>query len=265
MACSNTLKNKVTIITGGSRGIGEGCVRLFASCEGNVVFCAPKVDENEGKKLEQEINSLSGNKRCMFVTCDVTQEAEVINLIDLAVKQYGHIDYLINCAGWHPPTRTIDQFTTIEFVNLFNLNVLGTFMTCKYALPYIRQSKGSIVNIGSVVSVIGQKEAVTYVATKGAVEAMSKALAIDEAQHGVRVNCVSPGCIDTPLLRSFMASYEDPKDTVASLNQQILIPRLGSTEEIAKSCLFLVRDATYVTGHNLMVTGGLECGYGYKV
>lgn len=260
---NETFENKIVIVTGGSRGIGEGCVKLFAKNCAKVLFCALKAHEAEGKLLQQQINGLYAGCS-VFQPCDVTDEDQVKAFIEKTIEQFGRIDCLINCAGHHPAPKTIDQFTTEEFTDLFKLNVLGSFMFCKYALPYLRQTCGTIINISSVVGVIGQREAVTYVATKGAVEAMTKALAIDEAKFNVRVNCISPGGIATPLLSSFFESSDNSDEAIDLLCKSQYIQRLGTPDEIAKACLFLARDATFVTGTNLLVTGGTELGYGIK-
>ena len=160
-----------------------------------MVFCARRA--KEGKDLERKVSA--GGGTALFVRCDVSKEKEVRALVDGTVARFGRIDCLINNAGWHPPHRPIDDFTAEDFRDLLELNLVSMFVACQQALPYLRKTKGNIINLSSLVGSMGQLHATTYVATKGAITAFSKALAIDEAVNGVRVNSVSPGNIWTPL------------------------------------------------------------------
>ena len=192
-------EGKVTLVTGGSHGIGEGCVRVFAEAGSTVVFCSR--GEKDGKALEHEVNA-RGPGRALFLRCDVSKEAEVRALVDETAKRFGRIDCLVNNAGWHPPHRPIDGFTAQDLRDLLELNLVSAFVACQQALPHLRRTQGSIINISSLVGSIGQLHGTTYVATKGALTAFSKALAVDEAAHGVRVNSVSPGnCLDAAVER----------------------------------------------------------------
>ncbi|XP_015763800.1 PREDICTED: 17-beta-hydroxysteroid dehydrogenase 14-like [Acropora digitifera] len=154
---------KVTIVTGGSKGIGEGIVREFVKAGAKVVFCARGVDE--GKKLEKELNN-TGPGEAFYIKCDVSKEDEIKNLVDKTVEKYGCIDCLINNAGWHPPERTIDDTSVQDFKDLLNLNLVNYFIFCKFALPHLRKTKGNIINLSSLVAKIGQPGAVSYVASK---------------------------------------------------------------------------------------------------
>ncbi|MEK7725136.1 MAG: SDR family oxidoreductase [Acidobacteriota bacterium] len=252
-------KNKVVIITGGSKGIGEGCVRAFAEAGAKVVFCA----RNEGDVLATELNSL-GKGEVFFVKCDVSKTDDIKNLIEQTVEKYGQIDCLINNAGWHPPHKPIDDFSETDFRELLDLNLVSIFSACKYALPYLRQTKGNIINMSSLVGSMGQIHAVTYVATKGAITAFTKALAIDEAEFGVRVNSVSPGNIYTPLWQQAIDASENPEQTLADGNAAQLLGRMGTIEEAGKLCLFLASEATFTTGVDHIISGGAELGYGRK-
>ena len=142
----------------------------------------------------------AGGGTAHFVRCDVSKEKEVRALVDGTFARFGRIDCLINNAGWHPPHRPIDDFSADDFRELLELNLVSVFVACQQALPYLRKTKGNIINMSSLVGSMGQIHATTYVATKGAITAFSKALAIDEAAHGVRVNSVAPGNIWTPAL-----------------------------------------------------------------
>jgi len=254
-------KDKVTIITGGTKGIGEGCVRVFVDAGANVVFCARK--QNEGDALAAELNAL-GKGEATFIKCDVSKTDEIKNLIDKTVEKYDRIDCLINNAGWHPPHKTIDDFSIEEFRDLLNLNLVSMFAACKFALPYLRNTKGNIINMSSLVGSIGQVGATTYVSTKGGITAFTKALAVDEAAYGVRVNSVSPGNIYTPLWQEAIDASPNPEKTRADGDSAQLLGRMGTIEETGKLCLFIAAEATFTTGVDHIQSGGAELGYGPK-
>jgi len=254
-------EGKVTIVTGGSHGIGEGCVRVFAEAGSTVVFCSR--GEKDGKALEHKVNS-GGPGRALFLRCDVSKEAEVRDLVDQTVKRYGRIDCLVNNAGWHPPHKAIDDFTAQELRDLLELNLVSMFVACQQALPHLRRTQGSIVNMSSLVGSMGQLHATTYVATKGAVTAFTKALAVDEAAHGVRVNSVSPGNIWTPLWKQEVDRSADPERKRAEGDAAQLLGRMGTIEEAGRLCLFLAAGATFTTGVDHVLSGGAELAYGRK-
>jgi NAD(P)-dependent dehydrogenase (short-subunit alcohol dehydrogenase family) len=254
-------QDKVVIVTGGTKGIGEGCVRVFVEAGAKVVFCAR--DEAAGQKLARGVTA-GGPGEAVFIRCDVSRPEQVERLVDATVERYGRLDCLVNNAGWHPPHRPIDAFTPAELRELFELNVMSVFVACRRALPHLRRTHGSIINISSLVAVIGQLHATTYVATKGAVTAFTKALAVDEAAHGVRVNSVSPGNIYTPLWQEAIDAAPDPAKTRADGEAAQLLGRMGTSEETGRLCLFLAAEATFTTGVDHIQSGGAELGYGRK-
>src|SRR5436309_2771834 len=199
--------DKVVIVTGGSKGIGEGCVRVFVGAGAKVVFCARNAAA--GEALAREV-SAKGPGEVHFVRGDVSKVDDLRALVEGTVRRFGRIDCLINNAGWHPPHKPIDDFTVEEFRALLDLNLVSIFAACKLALPHLRRTKGNIINMSSLVGSMGQIHATTYVATKGAITAFSKALAIDEAAHDVRVNSVSPGNVYTPLWQEAIDAAPDP-------------------------------------------------------
>jgi NAD(P)-dependent dehydrogenase (short-subunit alcohol dehydrogenase family) len=253
--------DKVVVVTGGTKGIGEGCVRVFAGAGSKVVFCAR--DERAGQALAAEVGA-KGPGEAVFIRADVSKVAEVERLIDATVDRHGRLDCLINNAGWHPPHRPIDAFSYQEFRELFELNVMSLFAACKRALPHLRKTKGNIINISSLVGTMGQLHATTYVATKGAVTAFTKALAVDEAAHDVRVNSVSPGNVYTPLWQEAIDASADPVKTRADGDAAQLLGRMGTSEETGRLCLFLAAEATFTTGVDHIQSGGAELAYGRK-
>jgi NAD(P)-dependent dehydrogenase (short-subunit alcohol dehydrogenase family) len=141
-------RDKVVIITGGTKGIGKGCVRAFADAGSIVIFCAR--DNAEGNALASEFNAARKGE-VFFVRCDVSKTEDIRNLIEAAVSKYGRIDCLVNNAGWHPPHKPIDDFSIEEFQDLLNLNLVSIFTACKFALPHLRRTKGNIINMSSLV------------------------------------------------------------------------------------------------------------------
>ena len=252
---------KVVLVTGGSLGIGQGCVRAFAGAGATVVFCARK--EAEGQALAAEVARV-GPGGAEFLRCDVSKEAEVRALVREVVARHGRLDCLVNNAGWHPPHKPIDAFSAQEFRDLLELNLVSMFVACQEALPHLRKTKGNVINMSSLVGLMGQIHATTYVATKGAITAFTKALAIDEAAHGVRVNSVSPGNVWTPLWKEAVDASADPAATRAEGEAAQVLGRMGTIEEAGRLCLFLAAEATFTTGVDHILSGGAELGYGRK-
>ncbi|XP_060593802.1 17-beta-hydroxysteroid dehydrogenase 14-like [Ruditapes philippinarum] len=246
--------NKVAIVTGGCRGIGRGCVDVLAEHGGKIAVL--DLDDEVGASFA----SVNTPGEIFYVHCNMTKEEEIKNAIELVVKKYGQLDCLVNNVGTHPGSKTIDELTVQSFRDFLNLNLVSNFTASKYALPYLRKSKGNIVNITSISAHSGTGLASSYCATKGGCLSLTKALAIDEAKHGVRVNCISPGCIDTPLMRSVekASGNEMTEERLNFIGSLHTLNRVGQPREIGKACLFLAVDATFTTGEELMCTGGCE-------
>jgi NAD(P)-dependent dehydrogenase (short-subunit alcohol dehydrogenase family) len=254
--------DKVTLITGGTRGIGEGCARVFVEAGASVMICARGTEA--GCALAAELTA-AGPGRCEFEPCDVSLEDDLSRVVARTVERFGRLDCLINNAGHHPTHRPIDGFSAAEFEDLLRLNLVSYFVASKYALPHLRQTHGSIVNMSSLVGSMGQEWACTYVATKGAITALTKALAIDEARNGVRVNSIAPGVIETPLHRSFVASKENPAQVQEFIDSWQWQGRIGSPKDVGYAALYLAGDqAGFVTGIELTLSGGAELAYGIK-
>ncbi|XP_043755675.1 17-beta-hydroxysteroid dehydrogenase 14 isoform X2 [Cervus elaphus] len=171
---------------------------------------------------------------------------------------------VVICDKDDPPPQWLEETSAQGFRQLLELNLLGTYTLTKLALPHLRKSRGNVINISSLVGAIGQSQAVPYVATKGAVIALTKALALDESQYGVRVNCISPGNIWTPLWEELAASTPDPTATIREGTLAQPLGRMGQPAEVAAAAVFLASEASFCTGTELLVTGGAELGYGRK-
>ncbi len=252
---------KVVIVTGAARGIGAGCARVFVEAGAKVVVSDRRGDE--AQRLVDELNA-QGPGEAHFIAADVTDVAQIEALIAGAAARFGRLDCLLNNAGWHPPHLPIDQFSVADFRALIDLNVISVFAACRAALPHLRRTKGNIINIASLVATLGQHYATTYVATKGAVLSFTKALAIDEAPAGVRVNSISPGNIWTPLWKEAVDASSDPDRTRADGEAAQVLGRMGTPEEVGRLALFIAADASFTTGVDHLITGGAEIGYGAK-
>lgn len=255
--------DKVVIITGSSSGIGKGCAYEFVRAGAKVVVSSN--DTAAGDEVAGNLKSIArGAGDVSFIHCDVRKADDIQRLVAATISIYGKLDCLVNNAGWHPPHKPIDEFSVEEFRDLLELNLVSIFTACKLALPYLRQSRGNIINMSSLVGTMGQRHAVTYVATKGAITALTKALAIDEAPRGVRVNSVSPGNIYTPLWQEAIDAAPDPRQYRADGEAAQLLGRMGTIEEVGRLCLFIAADATFTTGIDHIISAGAELGYGRK-
>ena len=256
-----TYSDRVVVVTGGTKGIGEGCARVFVDAGANVV--AIDRDGEAGEQLTSELNA-AGPGSYQLEIADVTDPTALETVFTKTAETFGRVDCLINNAGFHPPHKTIDNFSLEEFQDVLQTNLVAYFMGCKLALPHLRRTKGSIINLSSLVGEMGQELATTYCATKGAITSMTKALAIEEARHEVRVNCLQPGNIfSNSMLGLVQTSAGREYYDWITANQHL--GRVGTSEEVGQLCLFLASEAaSYLTGLAINVSAGAELGYGAK-
>jgi NAD(P)-dependent dehydrogenase (short-subunit alcohol dehydrogenase family) len=253
------MANKTVVITGTATGIGNACAKKFAKMDYQVV--ALDINIHDGQQLSDEINQSGGE--CTFFGCDVADEAQVKATIEKALQIYGNIDVLVNNAGI-VLVKPFDEIDWQDFSRVFNVNMGGTFLLCKYVLPIMKSSKkGSIVNMASVSGHVGQTEHVVYGATKGAILAMTRALAWEVAPWSIRVNSISPGSVDTPMLRSDIQLESDrtnmPFEAVKKIREaEQAFNRWADPMEIAEAVYFLASEkASFITGTDLLV----DCGW----
>ena len=255
--------DKVTVITGGSKGIGAGCARVFVAAGADVVICAR--GRGAGEALARELTA-KGPGTCHFEQCNVGYPEQIKRVIERTVELQGRIDCLINNAGQAPIGKRIDEFEIQEFKDLLQVNLVSYFAACKFALPYLRRKKGSIINMGSVAGTTGQWRAAAYSASKSGIGGLTKSLAVDEAEHGVRVNAVVPGNIITQSRLDLEAKMTNAKAFHDYVESWQWMGRSGTVEEVGYACLFLASNAaSFITGTELFVTGGIELGQGPKV
>ena len=252
------LSGKVAIITGGSKGIGLGCARVFVRHGAAVVLAAR--ERETGLAAEQELTD-EGHE-AMFVSTDVSKPADIQALIDAGVARFGRLDCIVNNAGWHPPAMTIEQVSLEDFESLLRLNLVSTFLGCKLALPHLRKTRGSIINMSSEVALIGQAAAPAYVTTKAGQIGLTRALALDLAPDGIRVNAVCPAGVMTPLMRQWADTQYDPEAALKMVDSWHPIGRMATVAEIGEVCAFLASDeAAFITGQTICPDGGAALGY----
>ena len=257
------MDGKTAIVTGGSKGIGYGCAKAFLAAGANVVICSRGAAD--GNKAAKELCEEYGEGKCVFVSCDVSKEEDIKNVVEKTVEIFGRIDSLVNNAGFHPDYENIDTVTPAQFEELIRGNLTSMFTFSKYALPYIRKVNGTVVNMSSLVGRMGQRNAVRYVSTKGGIHAFTRAMAIDEAKYGVRVNSISPGSIVTPLVMDIVSKFEDAEEVMGHVDACAHMQRQGDIYECGTVALFLASPMSdFITGIDVVVSGGAELGYGVR-
>jgi NAD(P)-dependent dehydrogenase (short-subunit alcohol dehydrogenase family) len=241
----------VVLITGALTGIGRATALAFAK-EGARVVISGRRDE-EGKKLVAELRKLGAEAE--FVRSDVRHEEEVRNLVDKTVERFGRLDVAVNNAGTEGVPGPVTEQTAESFAATFDTNVLGTLLSMKHELRImLPQRSGSIVNVSSAYGSVGAAGASVYVASKHAVEGMTKSAALEVAGTGVRVNVVAPGTTDTGMLTRFTSTGENK----AALVSTVPFKRLATPEEIAHVIAFVASEnASYMTGASVPVDGGM--------
>jgi NAD(P)-dependent dehydrogenase (short-subunit alcohol dehydrogenase family) len=247
------LENKIALITGGTSGIGEATAVLFAR-EGAKVAITGR-SEDRGHGVAEKIVNQGG--KAVFVRTDVRRAGECRHAVDETLRAFGRVDILFNNAGVFYP-HTILDCTEEEWDLQMDINLKGTFLMSKAALPgMLEQGSGVIINNSSGWGIAGGDSAVAYCASKGGVVLLTKAMAIDHGRQGIRVNCICPGDVDTPMLpedaRMRGLKWEDYLAGCANRP----LGRIGTTDEIAKAALFLASDdSSFMTGAALVVDGG---------
>lgn len=244
------LNGKVAIITGGTRGIGLEIGRVFLEEGAKVILFGSK--EESVKKALDILKSENSNYEVKGYYPDLINESEIKEVFATIEKEYGHIDILVNNAGLSSNTPLLD-FTIEEFDKIMNINVKAVFVLSKVAVPYLKKTKGVILNTSSMVSMYGQPSGVAYPASKFAVNGITKSLARELAPLGIRVNAVAPGITETDMVKSL------PQELIEPLIKTIPLGRIGTPKDIANAFLFLASDkASYITGVIINVDGSVR-------
>lgn len=249
---------KVAIVTGAGRGIGAATVQVFVK-HGYAVAALDVLPE--GQRVADEVNADGGE--CWFMPCDVADEKQVTDCVRQVTARHGRVDALLNIAGI-VLVKPFDEIEWAEYQRTVDVNLGGTFLMCKHVLPTMKkQMNGAIVNMASVSGHVGQMDHVMYGATKGAIIAMTRALAWELAAWNIRVNSISPGSVDTPMLRGDIQLESQrtgkPFEEVKKLREaEQAFKRWANPAEIAEPIYFLASDqASFITGTDLLV----DCGW----
>jgi NAD(P)-dependent dehydrogenase (short-subunit alcohol dehydrogenase family) len=252
------LQDKVSIITGGASGMGRVAARMFAA-EGAQVVVAD-VTEPAAQSVVDEITAAGG--RAIAVAADVSREADAKRMVDAAVDAFGRVDVLYNNAGIMPEAdHSVIDTSVDDWDRVMAVNVRGVFLGCKYAIPkMVEQGSGSVINISSFVALIGcSNPQDAYTASKGAVLALTKSLAVQFAPKGVRTNAICPGPVETPLLMDWLVKDEEAKRIRLARNPT---GRFGRPEEIVHMAIYLASDESrWTNGAAMVVDGGITVNY----
>jgi len=254
------LSGKTAVVTGGAGGIGAEGARLFAAEGADVVIA--DLNERAGEETAAAIRADGGS--CRFVKCDVSSSGDVRRVMDVCMNEYGRLDVLYNNAGIYlngkdGPVTEIDEGI---WEKVIAVNLRSVFLFCKYGIPLLKKQGGSVINTASSAGVIGIPNCDAYTATKGAIVQLTKSMAVEYGRFGVRVNCIAPAAIMTPMVRESNPPDCDAFDENAFLTLRTPLRRYGTPEEIAHIALFLASDeASYMNGAVLVADGGITvCG-----
>jgi len=247
------MSNKVMIVSGGASGLGLAAAEKFAKNGYNIVLI--DINEEKGKKAEAKIKGMGVD--AVFCKCDISNKEQVQKAALVTKEKFGRADVLINNAGLEV-RGSILQCTEDDWTRLYDINLKGIYyMSNAFAPMMLEQGKGAIVNTGSILGYRTVGERAAYSSSKGAIDTLTRTMAFDLAQNNIRVNCVVPGAIDTPLLRGSINDSPDPAATEKFLGSKSVFGRMGTSEEVANVMYFLASDeASFVTGAAYFVDGG---------
>lgn len=247
------LKDKVVIVTGGAKGIGSAIVHACAA-EGAIPVIVGR-DAEAGKQVQADVKKNYG--ACELITVELSTPESCSQSVEHAVKTFGHVDALVNNAGRNDKVG-LEQGTPQEYVASLNRNLVHYYAMAHFALPHLKRSRGSIVNIGSKTAVTGQGSTSGYASSKGAIMALTREWAVELLPYGIRVNTVIPAEVMTPLYRSWLDTFPKPEEKLTNILSKIpLEKRMTTSEEIAAMVVFLISaKSSHTTGQHLFVDGG---------
>lgn len=249
------LANKIILITGGANGIGWECAKAYSKA-GATVCIADNNPERQSK-----LSELDGSGH-QYIVCDIANDEQVAYLFQFIEQKFNRLDAIHNNAGIAHPSKPLHLTEANEWDLLMNVNLKSIYLTTKYGIEFLKSSQGSILNTGSMVGTIGQTNHAAYVATKGAVHALTKAMALDYAPFHIRVNTIAPAAVNTPTLEAWCREQPNAAEMSAYLNNLHPLGYLPNADVIADAAVFLLSHAArFITGCILPVSGGAELGY----
>ena len=250
---NKTFEGKVALVTGGTSGIGKATAIAFARQGAKVVLTGRR--EKAGAEVVAEINKLGGE--AAFVRADIAKDADIKAMIKFTVDKFGKIDIAFNNAGveWKGP---LDQANESEYRRIFDINVWGVLNSVRHEIPVmLKNGGGAIINTSSVAGHVGFPQLSVYIASKHAVEGLTKSLALEFAKQNIRINAVAPG----PIATEMWDRVAGDKETSAQIVSMVPAARVGTSEEIAAAVLYLASDAArFTTGTSIVVDGGFVAG-----
>ncbi len=250
------LENKVIFLTGGAQGIGRECAIAYARA-GAIVVIADINLEAAQATLTDDLGGIG-----LAVHCDVASSESVCAAIQQTLAHCGRLDAIHNNAAISRPSRPLHETTSAQWDEIFAVNLKSVYHTTLYGIDALKASRGCILNTTSMVGTLGQEHHAAYVATKGALIALTKAMALDYAPYGIRVNAISPAAVWTPLLRQWVQDQPDPAAAEDFLNDIHVLGFCPEGDVIADAAVFLLSErARFITGVTLPVSGGAELGY----
>ena len=252
-----SLQNKISLVTGAGSGIGAAIVETFARA-GAFVFVTD-CDEKSGRETTDRLKAQKGQAE--FLALDVTNEENCRRVAKTVFDSQGRMDVLVNNAGIGH-VGTMMQTSGADLDRLYAVNVRGVFNVTKTFLPdMLKRKSGNIINLASIGGVVGVRDRVAYCTTKFAVAGLTKSMALDHAQDGIRVNCICPGRVETPFVAARLKEYPDPEQARREMSTTQAVGRMGRPEEIAAAALYLASDeSAFVTGTEFIIDGGFSAG-----
>lgn len=248
------LKDKIALITGGTAGIGKAIAQKFVSESAQVIICG--TSQERGQDAVEEIKSSFADAQISFLQLDVSNHSAVLEAMKNVLKEHGRVDILVNNAGI-TKDQLLMKMSESDWDDVMSVNVKSCYNTCHALVrSMMKERKGKIINIGSVVGLLGNPAQANYAASKAAMVGMTKSLAKELAPRGIHVNCIAPGFIVTSMTEVLTEAQKE------SLQGKIPLARFGNPEEIANAALFLASDlSSYITGQVLTVDGGMAIGF----
>lgn len=247
---------RTALVTGAARGIGRATAEQFLDAGARVALV-----DRDREALAAFVAERGDRSRVLALDADVSSPTDVARAVENCVATFGGLDVLVNNAAVHF-ARAVDEYTLEEIDLQLGVNLKGALYAVRAALPALRRAKGSIVSVSSMTGLVGQSHGAVYVATKGALISMTKALALELGADGIRVNCVCPAGVDTRLMRDWAETLPNPEEVLRGQAAMHVMNRMATADEIAAAILFLASPAaSFITGVALPVEGGATLGY----